>query len=411
MRLLEDGNLKEHEMKKLMALLGGVGCVAALQGCMVAPDGAEESISTVDTNITSSLRITQSWYGGYCAEVSVANTLTVKGNDWKVVLDMNGSTIQAGGSSQGLNMWNAKASGTSGRVTFTAESYNQWIDPGTTRAFGFCADGPTPAIAGYNMTSTQYAVCTTNSGVNPTKAGLAVSMATELGRWKPESDLYIGWDGKVALTSGGLSRCTNGCANTKAILAMQNDVFTQIIGQENFNATMFREELKASFGRQQSKLDDLNRNAPWNLPPAHKLTLVAGPTNLGNGSCGPHYIYKATDLNGVPLTSTQATNLQNALCFYGQGTCGGNPYIAFISDAQCPSGQKCVAIDPTDTVNSTTNTTSAGTAPTYPYNKAYDPNGVLLNTACITTTAKLGKMLSKCSTLPSTCGWDFCTAY
>jgi hypothetical protein len=403
-------------MKKLTALIGGVGCIAALQACMVAPDGAsdgaDESITTLDSNITSSMRVTYTWSNGYCAEVTVGNNLSVAGNSWRVVLDMKGSTIQAG-SQAGKNVWRAFADGFSGVVTFYPEHYNSYITPGQTFTFGFCADGPSWAratVSAYNMTSTQYAACNSNSGVNPHKAALAVAMATELGRWKPESDLYIAWDGKVALTSGGAARCTNGCSNTKGILAMQNDAFSQIIGQETFNATMFREDLKASFGRQYSKIDDLTRNNPGALPPAHKLTLVGGPTNLGNGSCGPHYIYKATDLNGVPLSSTAATNLANALCFYGQGSCGNNPYIAFISNAQgCPTGQKCVAIDPSDTVNSTTNTTSAGTAPQYPSDKAWDPANTLLNTACMTSsTYKLAKMVSKCSTLPTTCGWLFC---
>jgi hypothetical protein len=405
-------------MKKLTALIGGVGCVAAMQGCMVAPDGAsdgsEESISTLDTNITSSVRVTNDWGNGYCAEVTVANNLSIAGNYWRVVLDMKGSRIQSG-IQAGKNVWRAFAGDFTGLVTFYPEHYNSYMNPGQTFTFGFCADGPSyarPAMAGYNVGNTQYATCETNSGVNPTRAGLAVAMATELGRWKPESDLYIGWDGKVALTSGGLGRCTNGCANTKGILAMQDQAFTDLIGQQYFNATIFREELKASFDRQRNKLDDLARNNPGALPPAHKLTLVGGPTNLGNGSCGPHYIYKATDLYGNPLNSTQATNLANALCFYGQGSCGNNPYIAFISNAGgCPSGQKCVAIDPTDTVNSTTNSTSAGTAPTYPNDKVWDPANTMLNTQCMTsTTSKLAKLISKCSTLPGTCGWLFCKA-
>jgi hypothetical protein len=402
-------------MKKLMALLGGVGCVAALQGCMVEPDGGQESVSTLDTTITSSIRITYDWGNGYCAEVSVANNLAVMGNEWKVVLDMKGSTIQPGGN-DGKNVWNAKASANSGTVTFIPMSYNSWVAPGQTIAFGFCADGPSwarAAMSGYNMSSTQYDVCETNNGLHPTKAGLAVAMATELGRWKPEVDLYIGRTGMVELTSAGQAMCSaNGCKNTKAILNMQDDVFTQVIGQASFNATVYRNDLIASVDRQKNNLDNLARNSPWLLPPAHKLTLVGGPVNLGNGSCGPHFIYKATDLNGNPLTQSQADNLAAALCFYGYGGCGSNPYIAYNSGSSlpgCPSGQKCVAIDPTDTVNTTTNTTSAGTAPTYPYNQAWDPNGTILNTACITTTAKLGKMRSKCSLLPATCGWDYCT--
>lgn len=399
-------------MKKVMALLGGVGCVAALQGCMVEPDGAEESIATVDTNITSTVRITGDWGGVYCAEVAVANNLSVPGNSWKVVLDMKGSRIQYVNGNK--NVWNAVANGDSGMLTFTPQSYNSYINPGQTHTFGFCATAPNwsarAAMAGYNMTRSQYASCDSNSGVNPTRAALAVAMATELGRWQPDTDLYIGWDGKVQLTSTGLNKCSNGCKNTKGILAMQDDVFSQIIGQEVFNATVYREDLKSSFGRHANKLDDLRRNNPGALPPAHKLTLVGGPTNMGGGSCGPHFIYKATDLNGNPLSSSQAANLANALCFYGQGSCGGNPYIGFVTTSQgCPWGQTCVAIDPTDGVNTTTNTTSAGSAPSYPMNKLWDPNNSMLNTSCITTKSQFGKMISKCATSPTTCGWLYCT--
>jgi hypothetical protein len=402
-------------IKKLWALMGGVGCVAALQGCAVGADGAEgteESIATVDSNIASSITITGDWGGVYCANVTVANNLAVAGNSWKVVLDMKGSSIQYVNGNK--NVWNAVAGGNSGYVTFSPQSYNTYISPGQSTSFGFCATAPSgtarATMAGYNMTTTSYAACDSNSGVNPTRAALAVAMGTELGRWKPEVDLMIAWDGKVALTSSGLAMCTNGCSNTKAILAMQDNVFSSLLGQEVFNATVYREDLKASFGRHYGKIDDLTRNNPGALPPPHKLTLVGGPTNFGNGSCGPHYIYKATDLNGNPLTSAQASNLANALCFFGQGSCGFNPYIGFINNAQgCPSGQTCIAIDPSDGTNSSTTTSSAGTAVTYPMNKVkYD--SALVNASCMTTGGKLGKLLDKCSTQPATCGWLICTA-
>jgi hypothetical protein len=205
--------------------------------------------------------------------------------------------------------------------------------------------------------------------------------------------------------------CTNGCPNTKALLAQQDDGVSSVVGQETFNATVYREDLKASFGRQYSKIEDLTRNNPGALPPAHKLTLVGGPTNMGGGSCGPHYIYKATDLNGAPLSAAQASNLANALCFYGQGSCGFNPYIGFVTTSQgCPSGQTCVAIDPTDGDNGSTSTTTAGSAPTYPLNRVYNLTNSLLGTACITTTGKMGTMTSKCSTMPATCGTLYCVA-
>jgi hypothetical protein len=400
-------------IKKLWALMGGVGCVAALQACAVGADGADESIATLEGNISSSITITGDWGGVYCANVTVGNNLTIPGNKWSMILDMKGSSIQYVNGKK--NVWNAVALNNNGNVTFTSVENAQAIPAGQTASFGFCATAPNSTaravLAGSNVTSTQYGACFTNNGLHPTRAALAVAMGTELGRWKPEADLMIAGDGKVALTSGGLARCTNGCANIKAILAMQDDAFSTIIGQETFNATVYREDLKASFNRQYTKIDDLTRNKPYLLPPAHKLTLVGGPTNLGIGGCGPHFVYKATDLDGNPLTSAQASNLANALCFYGQGSCGANPYIGFVTTSQgCPSGQTCVAIDPSDGGNTPTPTQTAGTAPSYTNNKTWDPGNTLLNTACTNTPSlKLGKMLSKCAQYPSTCGWLWCT--
>ncbi len=397
--------------KKLWALVSGVGCVAALQGCAVGADGGEESISTVEGNLESTITITGDWGGVYCASVVVPNNLAVPANSWRVEVDMKGSSIQYVNGNK--NVWSAVTGGTSGKIVFTPASYNSYVNPGSSASFGFCATAPSatarPVRGNWYATSTQYASCNTNSGLHPTRAALAVAMATEMGRWKPEADLMIGWDGKVALTSTGLSKCSNGCPAVKAILGQQDDAVSGYIGQQIFNATVYREDLKASFNRQYGKIDDLTRNNPGALPPAHKLTLVGGPTNMGGGSCGPHYIYKATDLNGYPLTSAQASNLANALCFYGQGSCGANPYIGFVTTSQgCPSGQTCVAIDPTWGDGSLSGATSAGSAPTYPMNRLYDPNNTMLGTACVTTGGVSGTMKSKCSTSPSTCGYLYC---
>lgn len=397
-------------MKKLMALLGGVGWMAALQGCVVEAGGGE-SISEVDVTMTSSVAVTADWGNGYCANVTITNGLSVPSNKWTVMVDLKGSSMQYVNGAK--NMWNAVSNATSGIVTFTPVSYNSSIAPGSSVSFGFCSNAPNasarPAIVAYNMGSTEYASCNTQSGLNPTRAALAVAMANELGRWKPEVDLLKGGDGKVALTSAGLGRCTNGCPNTKALLGQQDDAVSGFIGQDVFNATVYREDLKASFDRQYGKIADLTRNNRGALPPDHKLSLVGGPTNMGSGNCGPHYVFKVTDLNNVPLTTAQASNLANALCFYGQGSCGANPYIAFITTSQgCPSGQTCVAIDPLDGDNGSTSTTTAGSAPTYPLNRVYNPSNSLLNTQCITTAGVLKTLKSKCSTQPSTCGTLYC---
>jgi len=89
--------------------------------------------------------------------------------------------------------------------------------------------------------------------------------------------------------------------------------------------------------------------------------------------------------------------------------CGSNPFInPQITTNSCPTGQTCIAIDPADGDNTTTTTTTAGTIATYPMNRVYNPDNSLLNSACTTTTGKVTKLVSKCSTQPNTCGYLYC---
>ncbi|HEY5957712.1 MAG TPA: cellulose binding domain-containing protein, partial [Polyangiaceae bacterium] len=316
------------------------------------------------------------------------------------------------------SVWGAVASANSGKVTFKPVNYNTYIASGAQASFGFCANAPSgsgrPVLSAWNMESNAYAMCPSNSGVNPTKAALAVAMAKELGRWEPATDLTYAFatTWKVSLTAAGLARCTNGCPNVNAILGQQESAINTFVDQNVFNPDMLKSELSASIGRQNDLINDLKRNRPSALPPAHKLTLVGGPTNLGNGSCGPHYIFQVDHLDGTPLSSAEASNMANALCFYGQGNCGQNPYIGFAQTAAgCPTGKTCVAVDPTDGDNSSTSTTTAGSAPTYPLNRVYDPSNALLSTQCVSTKGLLGQLVSKCASMPATCGTLYCVAY
>jgi len=259
--------------------------------------------------------------------------------------------------------------------------------------------------------------CSTNSGVLPTKAALAVAMATELGRWEPAKDLVAVKVASMPMNTQPVVQLSatavclkNNCANTKAILGQQDWRLYQYIDQNVFNAVNFNGELTQSLGRHNANITDLTRNSPSKLPPAHKLTLVGGPVNLGVGSCGPHYVYEADKLDGTPLNATEATNLANALVMFGYGNAGGNnPYIKYTVTGQgCPTGRTCVAVDPTDGDNGSGTTTTAGSAPMYPMNRLYDPTNGKLNSACVTTANRLTKMGSKCSALPSTCGYLYC---
>jgi hypothetical protein len=230
-------------------------------------------------------------------------------------------------------------------------------------------------------------------------------MAKDLGRLTPNVDLTIS-NGKVVLSSAGLAKCGSKCGNIKAILGQQDATF---VDQGVFNATNYTEDLKASFDRHTNTIRNLTNNDKAHLPPDHKLTLVGGPTNLGSGNCGPHYIFQVDNADGKPLTATQAANMGNALCFYGYGNCGNNSYLGFQpTGVNCPAGRTCIAIDPTDGDNGSTSTTSAGSAPTYPGNRVYDPANTLLNTACIHTNGKLLTLKSKCAATPNTCGYLYC---
>lgn len=257
--------------------------------------------------------------------------------------------------------------------------------------------------------------CYSNSGLNPTKAALAVAMADELGRWAPDKDLVRVNGGAatqynyIVQLSGNAVCLKNNCANTRAILGQQDDRLKTIIDQNVFNPTNFRNDLSSSLERAQTMISDLTRNSPSTLPPAHMLTKVGGPIDLGLGACGPHYVFQADHPDGTPLTSTEATNLGKALCAYSYGSCGGNPYIAYTLTGQgCPTGRTCIAVDPADGDNGTTTTTTAGSAPTYPLNRLYDPSNTYLNTACTTTLGKVTKLVSRCSTVPNTCGYLYC---
>jgi hypothetical protein len=250
--------------------------------------------------------------------------------------------------------------------------------------------------------------CVSNQGIFPTKAALAVAMGIELGHWDPLNDLQFGSSGHLELKPT-VTCLKNDCKNTKALLGQAS--YTP--DQNQFSANSYNADLLSARNRQTNLIQNLTKNFPDQLPPAHKLTLVGGPKNLGLGSCGPHYIFQVDNLNGTPLTSTQATNMSNTLCYFGQDTattgCGSNPFVGFTKTQQnCPSGRVCVAIDPSDGDNGSVVTTTSGIAPTYPLNRLWDPANDMLNSVCIKTAGGTSSLQSKCSSYPSTCGYLYC---
>lgn len=242
--------------------------------------------------------------------------------------------------------------------------------------------------------------CNSVSGLMPTKASLAVAMANELKRWEPLTDLTIGnvnWLPQVILSPAGVSRCSamgSSCANTKALLALQDWAVNDVISQNIFNATNYRQDLMASFARQSDHINNLRWNAPWKLPQPHNLAKVGGPTNLGIGACGPHWVFKPTTPSGG--TYANPSNLVNNLYFFGEPW---NDFLAFT----VTNGN--VAIDPIDGDNSSAVTTT-GSCPTYELDRTYNPSGALLGKCCVTVSGQNGALLA----VPRALGYVGCKA-
>jgi hypothetical protein len=206
--------------------------------------------------------------------------------------------------------------------------------------------------------------CNTVNGLMPTKASLAVAMANELGRVEPLLDLVkINNNGiqSIGLSASAATRCGSGCANTKALLGLQDSAVNQVISQNRFNATSYREDLVASYQRQLDRINHLKMNYPSQLPQPHKLTKVGGPLNLGIGACGPHYEYRVTKPDGSAYPNP--SNLVNNLYFYGEPI---NDFIAFRST------DTTILFDPIDGDNSAPVTVS-GSCPTFELDRVYSP--------------------------------------
>ncbi len=142
--------------------------------------------------------------------------------------------------------------------------------------------------------------CFTQQGIKPMQAALAVAMANEIGELDPVRDLTIDYGArKVLLSNEGNNRCNahGGCTNTQAILDMQNSAVNDVIPQEMFNATSFREVMVTSLQDQINYENDLRRNNPSALPEPHALT----QSSVANyGACGVHYVFDVTKANCTP---------------------------------------------------------------------------------------------------------------
>jgi endoglucanase len=79
--------------------------------------------------LAGQVRITNDWGSGFCADVGVTNSTSVKVT-WVSDVAVQGTMFQ---------VWNATASGSRGTVRFAGVAWNRELAPGATTHFGFCA--------------------------------------------------------------------------------------------------------------------------------------------------------------------------------------------------------------------------------------------------------------------------------
>ncbi|HEX4351574.1 MAG TPA: cellulose binding domain-containing protein, partial [Polyangiales bacterium] len=92
---------------------------------MMAPDA---SAPAAPPNLTVTLTVDNEWDQGFCKTYELHNTGTTP-ITWSVPLDVTGTMN---------NHWECQVSGSTGRVTFTGEDYNQTLQPDAKVQFGYC---------------------------------------------------------------------------------------------------------------------------------------------------------------------------------------------------------------------------------------------------------------------------------
>lgn len=186
--------------------------------------------------------------------------------------------------------------------------------------------------------------CSNPEGTNAMIAALAASVGRELHRWQVTTDMYEyrGYYNQLmlGLTPTGLAQCSNGCANTLALLAMQdprNDGQLKFPGGVTLSSYSYASRLTAGWENQRTCDSRPDNHQGDNCPAeAHRLTQV----NQYAGGCSEVFNYNATTPYGGPLM--QPAQLKNKLLWAG-GT--SNPYLQFSWNGSQ------VQIDPTAGLN------------------------------------------------------------
>ena len=99
-------------------------------GCATAQDNDEANAPPSSEGLTTDINIVNDWGGGYCADVTVANT-TANPIDWTVSFTIEGTVS---------GLWNVAYVQNGNTVTAEGFSWNNIIQPQGSLAFNFCAN-------------------------------------------------------------------------------------------------------------------------------------------------------------------------------------------------------------------------------------------------------------------------------
>ena len=152
-----------------LLLMTTLACEAGVE----SPTGAR-SVASLSTNGVDVTMAVDSWGGGYCANLTLANTSTSPVTSWTLVVALGQSTLN--------NIWGGTAAVSGGQLTIRPVDYTANIAPNASVTLGFCGTGSsTPtlvslAVVGGGAGTTSYTL-----GVSKTGTGSGTVTSTPAG--------------------------------------------------------------------------------------------------------------------------------------------------------------------------------------------------------------------------------------
>jgi cellulase/cellobiase CelA1 len=102
------------------------------------------NLNVTSNQIAATVALTDQWESGYCANVTVTNTLSRTINQWTVIMNV-GTAIQNA-------RWQANFTQNGSTLTATSLPANGTLAPGAQTTFGFCTQMAAP-VRGPQVTS------------------------------------------------------------------------------------------------------------------------------------------------------------------------------------------------------------------------------------------------------------------